>query len=157
MQVKREGVIKFGYDFNNLDQVLGIWGAEVVKNPYLNFFRIPGCENVVGVLLSESAGKGWKHERHCGLVKDGRGWREILSIDEFNAKKEESVNRINEELANPVDRYVFWHESKDGTQWYKFYGVFKLDVEATKSSLETDAPKCVYRRAADSAPTAEGK
>ena len=46
----------------------------------------------------------------------------------------------------PQTRYVFWRESRKGTNWYKFYGVFAIDVEATRATCDTERPCVVYRR-----------
>jgi len=148
-QARREGQVKFGYDFSDLAEVTHLWGLTASRLPYHNSFKIPGRENAVCLLLSENGGKGWRNVPHRGSKTDGRGWREIVRIDEFNADPEASARRVEEELARPLERYVFWRESRDGASWYKFYGVFALDVTETQGARESGRNVCVYHKVSD--------
>jgi len=148
-QARREGQVKFGYDFSDLAEVTHLWGLTASRLPYHNSFKIPGRENALCLLLSENGGKGWRNVPHRGSKTDGRGWREIVRIDEFNADPEVSARRVEEELARPLERYVFWRESRDGVMWYKFYGVFSLDVADTQRAREDGQNVCIYRKVSD--------
>jgi hypothetical protein len=149
---RREGKVKFGYDFNSLAEVTHTWGLTAKRLPYSISFRIPGAENTIALLLSENGGHGWKNIPHRGLSMDSRGHHQIVRIDEVNADKKVSEARCKKELEKPLTRYVFWRESRKGTLWYKYHGVFKIDVEATKASLESGDNVCVYTKVADECP-----
>lgn len=148
-QARREGKVKFGYDFNTLAEVTHLWGLSATKLPYRISFKIPGRKDAICLLLSENGGDGWRNIPHRGMKMDGRGWREIARIDEVNSDPQKSAKRVNDELAKPLERYVFWRESRDDVMWYKFYGVFKLDVAETQASKETGENVCIYRKVSD--------
>jgi len=148
-QARREGKVKFGYDFNTLAEVTHLWGLSATKLPYHNSFKIPGREDAICLLLSERGGDGWSNIPHRGLKLDGRGWSEIVRIDEFNSNPSKSAQRVAEELAKPLERYVFWREERDGVKWYKFYGVYRLDVAETTASQAVGENVCIYRKVSD--------
>lgn len=148
-QARREGKIKFGYDFDTLAEVTHLWGLSATKLPYQVAFKVPGRENAICVLLSEKGGDGWSNIPHRGMNVDARGWHEIVRIDEVNSDSEKSVQRVNAELARPLERYVFWHETRRGESFYKFYGVFRLDVSHTKNLQSAGTNMCVYRKISD--------
>jgi len=145
-QARREGVVKSGYDFGSLAEVTHLFGLKTARLFHSVSFRIPGRENGIVCLLSENGGNGWKNVPHYGMESDGRGWREILSIDEYNVNEEVSLKRVQDELADPQERYVFWRESRDGVTWYKFYGVFEIDKVDTNAAVTGGKAMCVYRR-----------
>ena len=145
----REGKVKFGYDFNVLAEVTHLWGLKATKLPYSNHFNVPGKDNEIVILLSENGGRGWKNIPHRGTRFDSRGHRQIERIDEVNTDAQTSADRCRDELAKPLTRYVFWRESLNGELWYKFHGVFSVDVEATQASLEAGENICVYKKVAD--------
>ena len=145
----REGKISFGYDFGTVSEVTHLFGMTATRLPFHNCFRIPGKENALGCMLSEEGGNGWSNAREFGLEKDDRGWREILTIRESNADLEQITAHVKQEIETPLTRVVFWRESRDGVQWYKFYGVFGIDAEASRATLGTDHPCCIYRKVAD--------
>jgi len=156
-QARREGKIKFGYDFSTLAEVTHLWGLKAKKLPYRVCFRIPGKENALCCLLSEQGGNGWKNVPHYGTKMDSRGWREILRIDEYNEDNDifelamvgghwDIVRRVENAVENPQERYVFWRESREGVQWYKFYGVFEIDKDATIAAFNHNTAICIYRR-----------
>ncbi len=149
---RREGKVKFGYDFSSLAEVTHLWGLTAKRLPYSISFRVPGAVGTIALLLSENGGRGWKNIPHRGLNTDSRGHRQIVRIDEVNADKAKSEGRCREELDKPLTRYVFWRESRDGALWYKFHGVFRVDAEATKASLEAGDNVCVYAKVADECP-----
>ena len=151
-QARRDGFVKFGYDFNSVAEVTHMWGLTAKRLPYSISFRIPGAEDTIALLLSENGGCGWRNIPHRGLNIDSRGHRQIVRIDEVNADKKVSEERCLKELGKPLIRYVFWRESRDGVLWNKFHGVFKIDVEATKASLEAGDNVCVYVKIADECP-----
>ena len=149
----RNGSVNSGNDFKTLKEAVGIFGLTATRLPYHNWFKIPGKENTIGWLVTEDGGKDksggqWRNVREFGSDMDSRGWNEILTIREFNDCDEttSTSDRIAEELAMPQTRYVFWRESRKGTNWYKFYGVFAIDVEATRATRDTERPCVVYRR-----------
>ena len=148
----RTGIIKFGYDFNSLAEVTHLWGRKATRLPYSNHFRVSGTESTSVMLLSENGGRGWKNIPHRGISIDSRGWRQIERIDEVNADRKISADRCREELEKPLTRYVFWRENRDGSLWYKFHGVFKIDAEATKASLDSGENICIYKKIADECP-----
>jgi len=148
-QARREGKVKFGYDFSTLAEVTHLWGLSATKLPYHVSFKIPGRENAICLLLSENGGDGWRNVPHRGTRMDGRGWREISRIDEVNSDPAKSAQRVDDELAKPLERYVFWRESRDGVMWYKFYGAFKLDIAETQASKESGENVCIYRKVSD--------
>lgn len=145
----REGQIKFGYDFGSVSEVTHLFGMTATRLPFHNCFRIPGKENTLGCMLSEEGGEGWSNAREFGLKKDERGWREIITIRETNAELERITAHVKQEIETPLTRVVFWRESRDGVQWYKFYGVFKIDAEASLETLGKGHPCCVYRKVAN--------
>ncbi|MDO5320532.1 MAG: hypothetical protein Q4G65_18040 [bacterium] len=147
-QARREGIVKFGYDFNTLAEVTHLFGRTATRLPYQISFRIPNADAICS-LLSEDGGSGWKNVPHYGPVRDGRGWQEIVQIDEFNADASESAKRVDDELSHPLTRYVFWRMQRDGASWYKFYGVFRLDVSETEALRDTGTNICVYRKVSD--------
>ena len=151
-QARREGFVKFGYDFNSLAEVTHVWELTAMRLPYSVSFRIPGVDDTIALLISENGGRGWRNIPHRGLNIDNRGHRQIVRIDEVNADKKVSEERCRTELEKPLKRYVFWRESRDGEQWYKFQGVFSIDVEATKASLEAGDNVCGYVKIADECP-----
>lgn len=148
-QARREGKVKFGYDFSSLAEVTHLWGLSASKLPYRVAFKVPGHENRICVLLSEDGGDNWRNIPHRGMALDDRGWREIIRIDEVNSDSMKSKQRVEEELKNPLERYVFWRESRDGVAWYKFYGVFALDVEKSQASVKAGENVCIYRKVSD--------
>ena len=151
-QSRREGKVKFGYDFNSLAEVTHTWGLTAKRLPYSISFRIPGAADTIALLLSKNGGRGWKNIPHRGVNMDSRGHRQIVRIDEVNADRKVSEERCREELEKPLTRYVFWRESREGVLWYKFHGVFRIDAEATEASLEAGENVCVYVKVADECP-----
>ena len=84
-------------------------------------------------------------------ISDRNIYRNILTADEecfyylikadTDAKKEEAVNGIiNHEM---VITYLFLKYPDTG---YKFYAVFKKDVETMKKSIEDKQYKVVYKK-----------
>lgn len=145
----RDGNVRFGYDFNSVAEVTHLWGLTAKKLPYSISFRIPETDDTIALLLSEDGGRGWKNIPIRGLKKDEHGHRQIVRIDEVNGDKKVSEERCRQELEKPLTRYVFWREKLNGVQWYKFHGVFKIDVEATKASLDAGDNVCVYTKVSD--------
>lgn len=144
-QARREGVVKFGYDFDTLAEVTHLFGKTATRLPYQVSFRIPDSDAICS-LLSEDGGRGWKNMPHYGPERDGCGWEEIVRIDEFNVDDSVSAKRVEDELSHPLTRYVFWRMRRDGASWYKFYGVFRLDVSETRALRDAGTNMCVYRK-----------
>lgn len=148
----RNGIVTFGDGLDSVAEVTHIFGCNATKLPYHNWFYIPGKEDTIGSLLSEDGGDGWKNTRKLGLCCDEYGWNEILEISEFNKDPAKTKGRIEKELARPLTRYVFWREEREGVCWYKFYGTFRVDAEATRATQGTELPRVVYVRIEKSAP-----
>lgn len=142
----RRGSVQFGDDFNTVAEVTGVFGRNVKKLPYRVTFGIPEKPDVVVCLFSEEGGEGWHNERKFGPATDARGWNEVLSVAEWNDDLATTKARIEEELASPKAHYVFYRESREGTSWFKNYGEFQVDPEATRATLSTDRPAVIYRR-----------
>ena len=143
------GVLSFGDDFDKVSEIVKLFGSKVVKSQYRNWFDNPNSEDERVFILSEEGGYGWKNEREFGVNRDGSGWEEVVSIKEYNEDVKTSVERINDELSHPIKRLVFWRESRCGVKWYKFYGVFFVDVEATRKTLGCENQCVVYRKISD--------
>jgi len=148
----RNGFVSFGDDLDSVAEVTHLFGCKATKLPYHNWFCVPGREDTIGSLLSENGGDGWTNTRKLGLNCDEHGWNEILEISEFNKNSEKTKERIEEELARPRMRYVFWREEREGARWYKFYGTFRIDADATRASQATEQPRAVYARVEKTAP-----
>jgi len=148
----RNGIVSFGDDLDSVVEVTHIFGCKAAKLPYHNWFYIPGREDTIAILLSENGGDGWKNTRNLGLRCDEHGWNEILEISELNKDPVKTKERIEQELARPLTRYVFWREERDGIRWYKFYGVFRIDSDATRATQATEEPRVVYTRIEETAP-----
>ena len=142
----RSGKVSFGCDFSSVAEVTYLFGSTATKLPYHNWFKIPGKDKIIGCLLFEDGGEGWTNKRKIGPVCDGRGWNEVLAIDEFNKDAKKTQDRIKGELERPLTRYVFWREERAGAKWYKFYGAFEIDADFTRATLESENPRVVYRR-----------
>ena len=148
----RKGSVSFGDDLDTVSEVTGLWGLKATKLPFHNWFKVPNQTDTISCLLSEDGGNGWHNVPGFGAKADERGWNEILTIAEYNDDVVESRRRIDEELARPLTRYVFWRKSRDGAQWYKFFGAFKIDADATRATRDTEHPRTIYRRYETTAP-----
>lgn len=147
----RKGYVRFGDDFDTVSEVTHLFGPKATKLPYKNTFSVPEEENTIVCLLSEEGGRGWHNTPVYGTDVDSRGWKEIVTVHEFNDNYDKTIERINDEIATPRTRYVFWREERLGVRWYKFYGTFKIDVDATRATLDTDKPHVVYERNSETA------
>ena len=104
----RSGHVSFGDDLNTVAEVTHLFGLMAMKLPCHSWFNVPGKQNVIGWLPSEEGGKGWHNVPEFGPDTDSRGWREILTISEYNDDAETTAKRVQEELAAPKTRCVFW-------------------------------------------------
>ena len=147
----RNGFVSFGDDFDVVAEVTRLFGVKASKLPYHNWFKVPGKTDVITWLPSEDGGKGWHNVPEYGLRNDACGWKEILTISEYNDDPETNSKRIDDELANPKTRYVFWRKEREGAKWYKFYGTFLIDADATRATLASEHPHVVYRRYSETA------
>ena len=147
----RSGKVTFGDDLCSVAEVTHLFGAKATKLPYRIWFNVPGKDDTIVCMLTENGGDGWSNMRKIGPTCDKRGWNEILGIDEFNKDPEKTSARIEDELARPLTRYVFWHEEREGVRWYKFYGTFLIDADATRATLESENPRVVYCRVSNMA------
>lgn len=146
---RREGSVKFGYDFMTSTEVVKLFGPEVSKSAFSSGFMIPGLENTLCWMVKEVGGNRWHNIPTRGWNHDGRGYRQVVSIKEYNEDAEVSRTHVEKELANPVRRYVFWNEKNDGVSFFKFHGVFELDVEETRGLMEAGDCACIYRKTYD--------
>ena len=147
----RNGHVSSGDDFNTVAEVTHLYGLEATKLPYHSWCNVPGKQNVIVWLPSEEGGKGWHNVPEFGPDTDSRGWREILTISEYNDDAETTAKRINEELAVPKTRYVFYRRERDGVRWYKSYGVFEIDADSTRAAAASGNPRVIYRRVSKTA------
>ncbi len=143
-QCLRNGVVSFGDDFDTIEEVTRLFNGS--RNQYRPWFSIPGCENTICWLPSGDGMKGWHNKATFGAECDGRGWHEIVSIDEFNDDKIRNSEHIQKTVSKKIKRLVFWRESRENVGWYKFYGTFEVDTQATLATLETDQPRAIYHR-----------
>lgn len=62
------------------------------------------------------------------------GFKEVVAISEENKDEKENDEHLKMVLADECQqiRHVLFHELRKGVSWYKFYGVFKLNVEESK-------------------------
>ncbi len=142
---RRNGHVSFGDDFNTVAEVTNLYGLTATKLPYHSWFNVPGKKNVIVWLPSEDGGNGWHNVPECGPNTDSRGWNEILSISEYNDNAEKTAKRIEEELAVPKTRYVFYRMERDGVKWYKAYGTFEIDADSTRAAAASGNPRVIYR------------
>ena len=147
----RNGFVSLGDDFDVVAEVTRLFGVNASKLPYHNWFKVPGKTDVITWLPSEDGGKGWHNVPEYGLRNDACGWKEILTISEYNDDPETNSKRIDDELANPKTRYVFWRKEREGAKWYKFHGTFLIDADATRATLASEQPRVVYRRDSETA------
>ncbi len=146
----RTGMVRFGYDFGSVAEMTRLFGPDIRVQPNHICFPIPGKADTIAVFPAENGGRGYGNIPHRGTNADGRGWRQIERYDEVNPGNPEAARkRCEEELARPLCRYLFWHENFHGASWYKFHGIFKIDAEATRASLEAGENACIYRKVAD--------
>ena len=146
----REGVIRCGADFDNRRETNLLLGL----SPNAGFMRggtsmtpANGEEAIVCWLKDRDIGSGTGSK----IVKlefgedIGRGYKAVLTFSERNVDEERNKEHIAYILGHPATRtrYVFWRETFNGAAWYKFYGKFQLDEEATRREN-----KCIYRRIA---------
>lgn len=113
-----------GNDFLNMFEVLGLFGISK-KGIGCGVFEVPGSERVVS-LMTEERGKV-SVERKFGEKRDSRGWREVVELVEFCPEEdlEEYLHQIKSENRT---RSVFFKMSRGGVSWWKFIGVFEIDV-----------------------------
>ena len=146
------GFVSLGDDFRSVAEITHLFGGSATRLPFHNSYNVPGKEGVICILLTEDGGTDkktggrWHNVPEFGTNQAGQCWKEILTISEYNDNAETTATRIGYELAHPLNRYVFWHESWGGCQWYKFYGAFSLDAQETRATCSTVQPHVVYRR-----------
>lgn len=88
---------------------------------------------------------GWINRKtKLGDALDAQGYNEVLEISEGNSDPAIAEKHVKETLSNPESqkRYVFWHESRKGVKWYKFYGVYELQKDRTAQ----DGKTCWFER-----------
>lgn len=146
------GTISFGDDFDSVSEVSHLLGLDIGRLPSSCKFNIPGLNDTKACILSENGGKGWHFVRDFGPAKDENGWNEIITITEFNDNPEKTRELIGEELEHPLTLCVFWKEERNGAKWLKFYGLFKIDADATSLTLNSGHPHAVYAKIGESVP-----
>jgi len=147
----RSGTVSFGDDFGSVAEVTHLWGLKATKLPRRIWFNVPGRDDTIVCMLAENGGEGWRNVRKIGPACDKMGWNEILVVEESNKNTEKTADRIADELARPQTRLVFWREEREGARWYKFYGTFSVDADATRATLGSENPRVVYRRVSNTA------
>ena len=147
----RGGVISAGMDFDTVETVCRLFGRTCRRLPFHRAFRVPDKPDTIAWLAAEKGGRGWSNVPEHGLERDEHGFNEIVAIREFNKDSALTDKRIDDEIARPQTRHVFYREARLGELWYKFYGTFKIDIEATEASRTSEQPCVVYRRTSKTA------
>ena len=143
---RREGRITWGDDFNSLAEVVGLFGIENPRVLGDTSFPVPGKENMLCCFVSEKCGGGWEYKRELGPQCDARGWNETLRYAETNFSIEKQTELIKSEFKAPKTRLVFWRETREGRNWYKFAGVFRLNRVQTENDQFYGDSWCWYDR-----------
>ena len=143
---RREGRITWGDDFNSLAEVVGLFGIEDPKVLGDTSFPVPGKENMLCCFVSEKCSGGWEYKRELGPQCDARGWNETLRYAETNFSIEKQTELIKSEFKAPKTRLVFWRETREGRNWYKFAGVFRLNRVQTENDQFYGDSWCWYDR-----------
>ena len=143
-----DGVIRCGADFDKRRETNLLLGL----SPNAGFMRggasmTPANEEeaIVCWLKDEDEANGWVNVKLEFGEDIGKGYKAVLTFSERNVDEERNKEHIAYILGHPATRtrYVFWRETFNGAAWYKFYGKFQLDEEATRREN-----KCIYRRIA---------
>lgn len=122
--------VEFGNDFKTMFEVLDLFGIER-RGMGKGVFEIPGNEKGVVCMMTDER-KGVRCERNYGSEYDGRGWQEVVSIEEIGIDGNEVVDVSGKEC------FVFYKMERLGESWWKFLGVFEVG--------EYIGDHCVYVR-----------
>lgn len=121
----------------NIDDAAKIFGTKAKHRGYLRAagFAVPNKENYM-VWLPASNNRLWDNH----ISEDGN----IIEFQKADATKRKK--HVKEILQNPEEKRITFFREKDklGYNYYKFVGVFKLNVQETKKKN-----KCVWERCAD--------
>ena len=144
-----KNMLSFGDDFDTVSEIKSLFGSNVEKSPYRNGFKKPNSKDEMVYIYSDEGGNEWTNERAFGTKYDTKGWKEVVSFKEYNKDVDRRNERIEEELTLPMKRLVFWRESRLVETWYKFYGVFVIDIEKNHKTLAFENPYVVYKKISD--------
>ncbi len=120
--------------FKSKQDVCDLFGIKAVKRGYQeqSFYKLNDEESIWLVKESVEFENGYIDEFYQNYIKE---------IREYNQK--EFVLAV---LKNPNEkRYVFLKQPKG----YEFFGIYILDVERSKESLETDIPTRYWNKISD--------
>lgn len=122
----------------NIDAAAAIFNTRAKHRGYLRAagFAVPNKENCM-VWLPASNNRLWNNQ----ISEDGKFIFEYQKTDEEKRKK-----HVSDILKNPEENRITFFREKDklGFNFYKFVGVFKLNVQETKKQN-----KCVWERCAE--------
>ena len=141
----REGVIKCGSDFRTRGETNILLGLPRNAGFMRGGTSIRGENAIVCWPKDEDVKNGWVNEQSDFAEDIGRGYRAFLTFSERNVDEAKNRKHISHVLDTPAERtrYVFWQEKNGNAIWYKFFGKFQLDEEATRKE-----GKCIFRRIA---------
>lgn len=135
----RNGCLEFGDDFSSATDVLKLFGVKYRSGMDLSAVPVPNSPKTLICFYKDDGPGKWHHLRMGNGKLDKRGWEGVRSINEFHDDDDLSVQRYEEELACPQTRYVFYRIEYRGCRFWKFMGVFRLDVE-TSETLNNPPP-----------------
>lgn len=122
----------------NIDDAAAIFNTRAKHRGYLRAagFAVPNKENYM-VWLPASNNRLWNNQ----ISEDGKFIFEYQKTDEEKRKK-----HVSDILKNPEENRITFFREKDklGFNFYKFVGVFKLNVQETIKQN-----KCVWERCAE--------
>lgn len=147
-ECQRKKTIKFGDDFAKRSEINLLFGLSEGAGTMQGGASLQPVGRVAIIWWPNDPcdNKDWVNVKEVlGPASDSRGYQEVLQISETNRNPLENERHIKETLETPrsQERYAFWHESRLGAHWYKFYGVYKLNHEKTK-----ETGKCWFERIA---------
>lgn len=132
----RSSTVNFGDDFDDLSEVVRLFAPAAEKVLSRRHVHIPGRYGTLIWVVGDADLR--RVER--GPATDAKGWREITSV-----VSGEDPGRRPAQGIRSRRRLLFKEESRMGSTWLKFYGVFELDAEGS-----TPEEGLVFRRVATS-------
>lgn len=167
-QARRDGSVNSltTNDFDNLAEVLRLWDPSAAVPRNGNFeIGILGQSNAIYHFIEDG-----RQVVSPGTRSDDRGHREIIRFDEKDedraqptpcddteksgqdkksAVRTDADACVKSELEKQREHYVFQRMQRLGTTWYKFRGVFKIDVDETEAVRAAGEKICIYRKVSD--------
>jgi len=142
----REGVIRPGDDFTTRKETNVLLGLSPTAGFMRGGARIAAVDGEAAIIWwpkCRDEKNGWENVKEEYGEDIGRGFNSVLVISEKNLDERRNQEHIQRVIATSAERirYVFWREELNRTRWYKFYGKFQLDEEATRREN-----KCIFKR-----------